>query len=137
VVEMLILKYVEVNIDGRISRLLALFDSGSNFTIMGYGRLKELFGDVKFKFLSKPREASLLNGQKILIDGYVDSQMLIDGYLIEDRIYLTKDMVKEVVLEGERRLLPDLMIGAPTLETWGLELNLKDGRIIQRGSFII
>ncbi|MCR6693100.1 MAG: hypothetical protein MRT15_11955 [archaeon YNP-LCB-003-016] len=136
-VEMLILKYVEVNIDGKISRLLALFDSGSNFTIMGYGRLKELFGDVKFKFLSKPREASLLNGQKILIDGYVDSQILIDGYLIEDRIYLTKDMVKEVVLEGERRLLPDLIIGAPTLETWGLELNLKDGRIIQRGSFII
>ncbi|WP_304330475.1 hypothetical protein [Candidatus Culexarchaeum yellowstonense] len=134
---MLILKYVEVNIDGKISRLLALFDSGSNFTIMGYGRLKELFGDVKFKFLSKPREASLLNGQKILIDGYVDSQILIDGYLIEDRIYLTKDMVKEVVLEGERRLLPDLIIGAPTLETWGLELNLKDGRIIQRGSFII
>jgi len=134
---MLILKYVEVNIDGKISRLLALFDSGSNFTIMGYGRLKELFGDVKFKFLSKPRETSLLNGQKILIDGYVDSQILIDGYLIEDRIYLTKDMVKEVVLEGERRLLPDLIIGAPTLETWGLELNLKDGRIIQRGSFII
>jgi hypothetical protein len=137
VVEMLILKDVEVNIDGKISRLLALFDSGSNFTIMGYGRLKELFGDVKFKFLSKPREASLLNGQKILIDGYVDSQILIDGYLIEDRIYLTKDMVKEVILEGERRLLPDLIIGAPTLETWGLELNLKDGRIIQRGSFII
>jgi hypothetical protein len=137
VVEMLILKDVEVNIDGKISRLLALFDSGSNFTIMGYGRLKELFGDVKFKFLSKPREASLLNEQKILIDGYVDSQILIDGYLIEDRIYLTKDMVKEVILEGERRLLPDLIIGAPTLETWGLELNLKDGRIIQRGSFII
>jgi hypothetical protein len=137
VVEMLILKYVEVNINGKISRILALFDSGSNFTIMGYGRLKELFGDVKFKFLSKPREASLLNGQKILIDGYVDSQILIDGYLIEDRIYLTKDMVKEVILEGERRLLPDLIIGAPTLETWGLELNLKDGRIIQRGSFII
>jgi hypothetical protein len=137
VVEMRILKDVEVKIDEKISRLLALFDYGSNFTIMGYERLKELFGDVKFKLLSKPREASLLNGQKILIDGYVDSQILIDGYLIEDRIYLTRNMVKEVVLEGERRLLPDLIIGAPTLETWGLELNLKDGRIIQRGSFII
>ncbi|MCR6693114.1 MAG: hypothetical protein MRT15_12030 [archaeon YNP-LCB-003-016] len=72
-----------------------------------------------------------------MIDDYVDSQILIDGYLIEDRIYLTRNIVKEVVLEGERRLLPDLIIGAPTLETWGLELNLKDGRIIQRGSFII
>jgi hypothetical protein len=134
---MRILKDVEVKIEGKVCRLSALFDSGSNFTIMGYGRLKELFGDVKFKLLSRPREASLLNGQKILIDGYVDAQILIDEYLIEDRIYLTRQMVKEVILEGERRFLPDLIIGAPTLETFGLELNLKEGKIIQRGSFII
>jgi len=87
--------------------------------------------------LIKPREAALLNGQKIVIDGYVDAQILVDEYLIEDRIYLTKNMVKEVILEGERRMLPDLIIGAPTLETWGLELNLKEGRIAYRGSFII
>jgi hypothetical protein len=55
--------------------------------------------------------------------------------LIEDRIYLTRNMVKEVILEGKRRALPDLIIGAPTLETWRLELNLKEG--IRRGSLII
>jgi hypothetical protein len=134
---MLVLKDVEVMIEGRTSRLRALFDSGSSFTIMGYERLREVFGDVKVKPLIKPREATLLNGQKIVIDGYVDSQILIDEYLIEDRIYLTENMVKEVILEGERRMLPDLIIGAPTLETWGLELNLKEGRIAYRGSFII
>jgi hypothetical protein len=136
-VEMRVLKDVEVRIEGRVCRLSALFDSDSSFTVMGYERLKELFGDVEFRSLAKPREAALLNGQKILIDGYVDSQILIDNYLIEDRIYLARQMVKEVILEGERRSLPDLIVGAPTLETWGLELNLKEGKIIQRGSFII
>ena len=62
------------------------------------------------------------------IDGYVDSQILIDNYLIEDRVYLTRQMVKENILEGERRFPPDLIIGAPTLETWGLELDLKEGK---------
>jgi len=134
---MLVLKDVEVTIEGRTSRLRALFNSGSSFSIMGYERLREIFGDVKVKPLIKPREATLLNGQKIVIDGYVDAQILIDEYLIEDRIYLTKNMVKEVILEGGGRMLPDLIIGAPTLETWGLELNLKEERIVHRGSFII
>jgi hypothetical protein len=134
---MLVLKEVEVTIEGKTSRFRALFDSDSSFTIMGYERLREVFGDVKVKPLIKPREATLLNGQKIVIDGYVDAQILIDEYLIEDRIYLTKNMVKEVILEGKRRMLADLVIGAPTLETWGLELNLKEGRIVHRGSFII
>jgi hypothetical protein len=132
---MQILKDVEITIEGKTSRLSALFDSGSSFTIMGHERLKELFGEVGVKPLVKPREAALLNRQKIVTDGYVDSQILIDEYLIEDRIYLTKQMVKEVILEGEIRPLPDLIIGAPTLETWGLELNLKEGKITQRGSF--
>jgi hypothetical protein len=132
-----VLKDVEVRIEGRVCRLSALFDSDSSFTIMGYEGLKELFGEVEFRSLAKPREVALLNGQKILIDGYVDSQILIDNYLIEDRIYLTRQMVKEVILEGERRSLPDLIVGAPTLETWWLELNLKEGKIIQRGSLII
>jgi hypothetical protein len=134
---MLVLRDVEVTIEGRTLKIKALFDSGSSFTIMGYGRLKEFFGEVKVNLLVKPREAALLNGQKIIIDGYIDAQIIIDEYLIEERIYLTKEMVKEVILEGEKRILPDLIIGAPTLETWGLELNLKEGKVIGRGGFII
>jgi hypothetical protein len=126
-----------VRIEGKAYRLRALFNSGSNFTIMGYERFKKLFADVEIKPLTKPREVALINGQKIIIDGYVDSEILIDEYLIEDRIYLTRDMVKEVILEGEMKALPELIIGAPTLETWGLELDLKEGRVVHRGSFII
>jgi hypothetical protein len=134
---MLVMKDVQVTFEGRAFRLKAIFDSGSSFTVMGYEKLKDIFGEARVKPLIKPREAAPLNGQKIIIDGYVDAQILADEYLIEDRIYLTKNMVKEVTLEGERRALPDLIIGAPTLETWGLELNLEEGRITRRGSFIV
>jgi hypothetical protein len=89
------------------SKLKALFDSGSSFTVMGYEKLRDVFEEARVKPLTKPGEAALLNGQKIIIDGYVDAQILADGYLIENRIYLTKNLVKEVILEGGRRALPD------------------------------
>jgi hypothetical protein len=43
---MLVLRDVEVTIEGA-SMLKALFDSGSSFTIMGYDRLMEIFGEVE------------------------------------------------------------------------------------------
>ena len=131
------LRDVEVTIEGRAFKLKALLDSGSSFTIMGVRQVEGGFGRVKAKPLVRPREAALLSGQKIVIDGYIDAQIVIDGYLIEDRVYLTKDMVKEAALEGERGAIPDLIIGAPTLETWGLKLSLKEGRVVRRGSLII
>ncbi len=134
---MQVLREVEVRIEGKTSRLKALFDSGSSLTVMGYERLREAFGEVNVKHLVKPREVALLNGQKLIIDGYIDSLILIDEYLVEDRIYLARELAKEVVLEGERKALPDLIIGAPTLETWGIELDLKEGRVVYRGIFII
>ena len=38
----------------------------------------------------KPREVVLVDGRKIVIDGYIDSQITINGYMIEDRIYFSK-----------------------------------------------
>ncbi|MCL7383946.1 MAG: hypothetical protein LZ172_00735 [Thaumarchaeota archaeon] len=66
---MLVLRDAEVTIEERVSKLKALFDSGLSFTIMGYDRLMELFGEVKVKPMIRPREAALLNRQRIIIDG--------------------------------------------------------------------
>jgi len=128
---------IKLTVEQRTAVVKALFDSGSSFTIMGHERFKELFEGSDIKKLTRPREAALLNGQKIIIDSFVDCQMEINDYLIEERIYLSPEMIKEVVLEGESQPLPDLIIGAPTLEVWGLELDLKKGEIIRRGSFIL
>jgi hypothetical protein len=51
---MLALRDVEVTIEGRAFKLKALLDSGSSFTIMGYGRLKEVLGELKLSPWSGP-----------------------------------------------------------------------------------
>ena len=130
-------KVIEVIIEGKTSKLKVLFDTGSTFTVMGYETLKRLFGDVPVKTLPKPVKATLVNGQQITIDAFVDAQIVIKDYVISERIYLSKDIPREVVIEGKRVSLPELIISAPTMETWGIELDLEKGDISVRGGLIL
>jgi hypothetical protein len=71
----------------------------------------------------------LANGQKATVDAYIDAEILIDEHTIEERIYLSRDLAREAVVEGRRLKLPDLIIGAPTMESWGIELDLRRGEV--------
>lgn len=107
---------IRLTIGDKESEVRALFDSGSSFTVMGYRTLDRLFGGVRAKSLVKPKEVVLVNGQKITIDGFVDSQMMVEGYMIEERVYLSRDVVEKVTI-GERVInLPDVIIGSPTMK---------------------
>lgn len=131
-------KKVKVRLDDKLCEAMAMFDSRSSFTIMSYDALNELFGEVRIRRLEKAREAVLVNGQRVTIDAFLDSQIVIDDYMIEERIYLSKDVVGRAVVKGEEVLLPNLIIGSPTMEAWGIELDLKRGDVIIRGaSFIL
>ena len=48
-----------------------------------------------------------------------------------------KKVVLEEILEEREVALPELIIGSPTMEVWGLEHDLKSDEIVYRGSFII
>ncbi|RLI30422.1 hypothetical protein DRO51_05090 [Candidatus Bathyarchaeota archaeon] len=123
--------------EGKTVDVEALFDSGSNFTVMGFSKLEKLFGRVKVKPLPKPVKATLINGQQILVEGFVDAELTLkNGYIVSERIYLSRDMVEEAEVEGRKIRIPDLIIGAPTMETWGIELDLKKGDIVVRGTCI-
>ena len=130
-------RVIEVIIEGRSSKLRALFDTGSTFTVMGYETLKRVFGDVSVKTLPKPVKATLVNGQQVTIDAFVDAQIVIKDYVISERIYLSKDIPREVVIEGKRVSLPELIISAPTMETWGIELDIEKGETSVRGGLIL
>lgn len=131
-------KKVVVRLNGKIFEVRSLFDSGSSFTIMGYSALSSLFGEVEVKELARAREVVLANGQKVVIDGYMDSRIIIDGHMIEERIYLSKDIVRKAVVEGREALLPDVIIGSLTMETWGIELDLEREEVVIHGaSFIL
>jgi len=130
-------KTLKVSVEGKTVDVEALFDSGSNFTVMGFSKLEKLFGRVKVKPLPKPVKATLINGQQILVEGFVDAELTLkNGYIVSERIYLSRDMVEEAEVEGRKIRIPDLIIGAPTMETWGIELDLKKGDIVVRGTCI-
>jgi len=120
---------IVVRINGKVGELNTLFDPGSSITLAGYGVVKKLLGDVPVKGLAKARWVVLANGGRVTVDAYVDAEMLVDEYMIEERIYLSKDVVREAVIEGREVKLPDLIVGAPTMESWGIELDLKKGEI--------
>ena len=130
-------KTLKVSVEGKTVDVEALFDSGSNFTVMSFSKLERLFGRVKVKPLPKPVKATLINGQQILVEGFVDAELTLkNGYIVSERIYLSRDMVEEAEVEGRKIRIPDLIIGAPTMETWGIELDLKKGDIVVRGTCI-
>jgi len=51
---MQILKDIIVKIEGKTSKMRALFDTGSTFTVMGYSVFEECFGKVPTKPLPSP-----------------------------------------------------------------------------------
>lgn len=74
-----------------------------------------------------------MDSGRVVIDGYMDAQITIDGYMIEERIYLSKGIARKAVVEGRELRLPDLIVGAPIMETWGIELDLEKGDVVVRG----
>ncbi|MHC1610816.1 MAG: pepsin/retropepsin-like aspartic protease family protein [Candidatus Methanospirareceae archaeon] len=126
---MQIRRKVVVKIKGKEKEFDTIFDSGSSITIMSTEIKKEFFGGIEERKLSKIREIVLPNGERMSVDSYIDAEIKIDDYMIEERIYLSKEFKKVVVVKGREVKLPDLIIGAPTMETWGIELDLKTGKI--------
>jgi len=118
-----------VRVNGKAGEFDALFDPGSSITVMSYEVLREMLGEALTKKLTRARWVVLANGAKVTVDAYVDTEVVFDEYMLEERIYLSKDIVRRAVIEGKEVKLPDLIIGAPTMESWGIELDLKEGKV--------
>jgi len=44
---------------------------------------------------------------------------LVDGASIEERVYVAEEAVREVEVEGVKVRVPELVVGASTMEAWG------------------
>lgn len=91
-----------VRVGGRAGELDALFDPGSGVTIMGYEVVGERLGEVPMRKLARARWVVPANGEKVMVDAYVDAEILVDEYTVEERIYLSKDIVRRAVIEEKR-----------------------------------
>jgi len=126
---MQIRKNIVVRVDGKAGEFDVLFDPGSSITITSYEAVREILGEVPMRKLTRARWVLLANGDRVMVDAYIDAEMAIDEYMLEERTYLSKDVVRRALIEGKEVKLPDLIIGAPTMESWGIEVDLKEGKI--------
>jgi len=92
---------------------------------------------VKIKLLKYPRKTYTLNGTSLIVDSYVDGEIEIGGQVLEERIYISKDFVKEVMFDGKIIKFPDLIVGVSTMEAWNIELDLKRGEVILKGAAVL
>ncbi|OYT55801.1 MAG: hypothetical protein B6U77_00925 [Candidatus Hecatellales archaeon ex4484_218] len=134
---MFVRKILKVNIADKSSELDVLFDTGSSLTLMCKNVLMDKFKDVKIKLLKYPRKTYTLNGTSLIVDSYVDGEIEIGGQVLEERIYISKDFVKEVMLDGKIIKFPDLIVGVSTMEAWNIELDLKRGEVILKGAAVL
>ena len=134
---MFVRKILKVNIADKSSELDVLFDTGSSLTLMCKNVLMDKFKDVKIKLLKYPRKTYTLNGTSLIVDSYVDGEIEIGGQVLEERIYISKDFVKEVMFDGKIIKFPDLIVGVSTMEAWNIELDLKRGEVILKGAAVL
>ena len=110
-------KPVIVRVNGKEASFDTLFDPSSTITLTSYETLKKLLGKVPIKKLARKRWIILANGEKIGVEAYVDAEIIFDKYMIEDRIYLSREFARKAIIKGREVKLPDLIIGAPTIES--------------------
>lgn len=127
-------KVLKVGVAGRVAELDTLFDMGSSLTLTGMCVVRSKFGGVEVKPLKYPRKTHTLNGTALTVDFYIDGEIEINGQVLEERIYASRDVVKEVVFEGKTMTFPELIVGVSTMEAWGIELDVKKGEVAVKGA---
>jgi hypothetical protein len=133
-----VLKDVKVRFEDREVTCTALFDTGSGFTVISRGFFEKSFGAL-WSPLPRPVKLYLVDGVFAKADKYVEVTIVIDNIeLLPPEIALVLDeFAEEVVVEGERVKMPDMIIGSGTMDKYGIVLDPKEGVKVLGASLLL
>uniref|UniRef100_A0A7J2U4I4 Peptidase A2 domain-containing protein n=1 Tax=Ignisphaera aggregans TaxID=334771 RepID=A0A7J2U4I4_9CREN len=105
-----------------------LFDTGSNYTIIRRGFFEKAFG-ATWTQLPKPVRLYLVNGKFVTADKYAVITIVIDDVELSppETVLILDEFVEEIVIEGRGIRIPDAVIGAGTMDKYGIVLDPKEG----------
>ena len=124
--QMRALKNVRIKFMDKEVSCTALFDTGSGITVIQRSFFEENFG-TKWLRLDKPLKLYWINGESIVADKYVQLSIVIGGFELPEVVFIVDDFVREVMVEGRRIKLPELIIGSGTMDKYGIILDPKEG----------
>jgi hypothetical protein len=121
-------KVIKLALAGREVECTALFDTGSGYTIIRRTFFEKSFGP-SWEKLSKPVKLYLVNGKFVEADKYAQVTLIIDGVelLPPETVLVLDEFVEEVEVEGRRIKTPEVIVGAGTMDKYGILLDPREG----------
>ena len=109
-----VLHEVKVRYNNKVTKCIALFDTGASISIIKKSFIEKEFGKV-WKRLEKPR--------------YIELTLIVNDILLEppETILVVDDFVNEIEIEGRKIKLPDLIIGSSTMDKYGISIHPEKG----------
>ena len=104
----------------------ALFDTGASITIIGTGFFASNFAS-EWKKLERPLRVFWINGESIVVDKYVQVLLRIDNRWFPETVFLVDDLAEEIEVDGEKIRMPQVIIGAGTMDKYGIVIEPKKG----------
>lgn len=135
---MRVLKDVKVRFGGREVTCTALFDTGSRFTVISRGFFERSFG-AHWSPLPRPVKLYLVDGMFVKADKYVEVTIVIDDIelLPPETVLVLDEFAEEVVVEGKRVKMPDMIIGSGTMDKYGIVLDPREGVKVLGASLLL
>jgi len=122
------LKNVKIKFLDKEVTCTALFDTGSNYTVIQRTFFEKNFG-ANWLRLPRTIKLYLVNGEFVEADKYAQVTIIIDSVeLLPPEVILIVDkFVGEIEVEGRKVKLPELIIGSGTMDKYGIILDPKEG----------
>ena len=104
----------------------ALFDTGASVTIISTRFFASNFAP-EWKKLEKPLRVFWINGESIIVDKYVQVFLKMDDQVFPETVFLVDDFVEEIEVNGKKIRMPQVIIGAGTMDKYGIVIEPKKG----------
>jgi len=130
-----VLKDVKVRFGGREVTCTALFDTGSGFTVVSRSFFERSFR-ARWSPLPRPVKLYLVDGRSVIVDKYVEVIIVVDDIelLPPETALVLDEFAEEVVVEGRRVKMPDMIVGSGTMDKYGIVLDPREGVKVIGGS---
>jgi hypothetical protein len=115
-----------------------LFDAGSSYTVVQRAFFERSFG-ASWERLSKPVKLYLINGEYVEADKYAQVTIIVDGVelLPPETVLVLDEYAEEVEVEGVKVKLPEVIVGAGTMDKYGILLDPREGVKVVGAGFLL
>lgn len=131
-------KTIRLKLAGKEVECTALFDTGSSYTVVQRAFFERSFG-ASWERLSKPVKLYLINGEHVEADKYAQVTIIVDGVelLPPETVLVLDEYAEEVEVEGVKVKLPEVIVGAGTMDKYGILLDPREGVKVVGAGFLL